>query len=67
MTWAEAKEAFVNRRDVSYKGGTYTVNALINRLNGNGIFIRQVELKDMRANSVVIVNESFIEVIEDAE
>ena len=52
---------------MSYKGGTYTVNALINRLNGDGIFIRQVELKDMNANSVVIVNESFIEVIEDAE
>ena len=67
MTWAEVKEAFVLRKCVRYKGGTYIVNALINRLDPDGIFIRQAELKDLYANSVIIVNERFIEVIEDVE
>ena len=67
MTWTEVKEAFTNRRFVRYKGNTYIVNALVVRLNSDGLFIHQVELKDMKANSVVVVNERFIEVIEDVE
>jgi hypothetical protein len=55
MQIGEVKKHMANKTKINHKGNDYIITACIMRiLNGNWYY--QLELKDIKANSVIIAN-----------
>lgn len=61
MTGQELKEAMLSERFVTFEGRLYKVSALIYRKGKSGKIVLTAELRDLRADSVCIVNPQKIE------
>ena len=61
MTGQELKEAMINERLVTFEGRRYKVSALIYRKGKSGKIVLTAELRDLRADSVCIVNPQKIQ------
>jgi hypothetical protein len=60
MQIAEVKKHMADKTKVNYADGEYIITACIMRiLNGNWYY--QLELKDIKANSVIITNMEAVE------
>lgn len=62
MTGQELKEALLSERIVTFEGRLYKVSALIYRKGKSGRIVLTIELRDLRADSVCIVNPQRVEV-----
>lgn len=62
MTGQELKEAMLSERIVTFEERLYKVSALIYRKGKSGRIVLTVELRDLRADSVCIVNPQRVEV-----
>lgn len=65
MTGQELKEAMLSERFVTFEGRLYKVSALIYRKGKSGKIVLTAELRDLRADSVCIVNPQKIEEVEN--
>lgn len=65
MTGQELKEAMINERLVTFEGRRYKVSALIYRKGKSGKIVLTAELRDLRADSVCIVNPQKIQEVEN--
>lgn len=61
MTGQELKEAMINERLVTFEGRRYKVSALIYRKGKSGKIVLTAELRDLKADSVCIVNPQKIQ------
>lgn len=61
MTGQELKEALLSERIVTFEGRLYKVSALIYRKGKSGKIVLTAELRDLRADSVCIVNPQKIQ------
>lgn len=62
MTGQELKEAMLSERLVTFEGRLYKVSALIYRKGKSGRIVLTAELRDLRADSICIVNPQRVEV-----
>lgn len=62
MTGQELKEALLSEKLVTFEGRRYKVSALIYRKGKSGKTVLTVELRDLKADSVCIVNPQRVEV-----
>lgn len=65
MTGQELKEAMLSERLVTFAGRLYKVSALIYRKGKSGRIVLTIELRDLRADSVCIVNPQKIQEVEN--
>lgn len=65
MTGQELKEALLSERLVTFEGRRYKVSGLIYRKGKSGKIVLTVELRDLRADSVCIVNPQKIQEVEN--
>lgn len=61
MTGQELKEAMLSEKLVTFEGRLYKVSALIYRKGKSGKIVLTAELRDLRADSVCIVNPQRVE------
>ena len=61
MTGQELKEAMLSERIVTFEGRLYKVLALIYRKGKSGKIVLTAELRDLKADSVCIVNPQKIQ------
>ena len=61
MTGQELKEAMLSGRLVTFEGRRYKVSALIYRKGKSGKIVLTAELRDLKADSVCIVNPQKIQ------
>lgn len=61
MTGQELKEAMLSERLVTFEGRKYKVLALIYRKGKSGKIVLTAELRDLKADSVCIVNPQKIQ------
>lgn len=64
MTGQELKEAMLSERFVTFGESKYKVSALIYRKGKSGKIVLTVELRDLKADSVCIVNPQKIQEVE---
>lgn len=62
MTGQELKQALLDESLVTFEGRLYKVSALIYRKGKSGKIVLTVELRDLKADSVCIVNPQRVEV-----
>lgn len=67
MTGQELKEAMINERLVTFEGRRYKVSALIYRKGKSGKIVLTVELRDLKADSVCIVNPQWVKEAENEQ
>jgi len=60
MQIAEVKKHMASKTKVKYAGGDYIITACIMRIRG-GNWYYQLELKDVKANGVIITNMEVVE------
>lgn len=65
MTGQELKEALLDGSLVTFDGRRYKVSALIYRKGKSGKIVLTAELRDLRADSVCIVNPQKIQEVEN--
>lgn len=65
MTGQELKQALLDGSIVTFEGRRYKVSALIYRKGKSGKIVLTVELRDLRADSVCIVNPQKIQEVEN--
>ncbi|MCI6496641.1 MAG: hypothetical protein MSA01_06270 [Anaeromassilibacillus sp.] len=65
MTGQELKEAMLSERFVTFEGRLYKVSALIYRKGKSGKIVLTAELRDLKADSVCIVNPQKIQEVEN--
>lgn len=66
--FSEAKEAMLKRKKISVPKLNIVfkkINAIIFRQNDSGELLVQLELQDMKANSVLIVDVKDVEVVDN--
>lgn len=61
MTGQELKEALLSGKLVTFEGRRYKVSALIYRKGKSGRIVLTAELRDLKADSVCIVNPQKIQ------
>lgn len=64
MTGQELKQALLDGSIVAFEGRRYKVSALIYRKGKSGKIVLTAELRDLRADSVCIVNPQKIQEVE---
>lgn len=62
MTGQELKQAMLDGSVVTFEGRKYRVSGLIYRKGKSGRIVLTVELRDLKADSVCIVNPQKVEV-----
>lgn len=65
MTGQELKEALLSERLVTFEGRRYKVSALIYRKGKSGRIVLTAELRDLKADSVCVVNPQKIQEVEN--
>lgn len=65
MTGQELKESLLSESFVTFEGRRYKVSALIYRKGKSGKIVLTAELRDLRADSVCIVNPQKIQEAEN--
>lgn len=64
MTGQELKQALLDESLVTFEGRLYKASALIYRKGKSGRIVLTVELRDLKADSVCIVNPQKIQEVE---